>query len=350
MADQYALNCIGPSLILKHSLPLLPKDRRAVFAALSARVGSIGDNRLGGWYAYRTAKAALNQMIRSASIEVSRSHNQAICVALHPGTVATDFTAKYLGRHPSVPPAEAAQNLLSVIDDLTPDQTGQFFDWQGKAVSHGEPPCSGPWRSAERGPVGPAPCRQRQRSDRHGRGDGRGHLCPPPPQENRAGPVGHAPFCGSSARAGLAGGLYQAGRSRRVEIHRRRIDAARQEHGTSTEVLATPPGEWRLIEALQNAPLTVTRLHDDRFIASLDAFNQWAAGRKELRMEYFYREMRRKTGLLMDGDAPAGGKWNFDHDNRKPRQARPVSRQPMQFDAGCDHAEVLDLVAHAVRR
>ena len=134
MADQFALNCIGPSLILKHSLPLLPKDRRAVFAALSARVGSIGDNRLGGWYAYRTAKSALNQMIRSASIELSRSHKQAICVALHPGTVVTDFTAKYLGRHPSVPPAEAAQNLLSVIDDLTPDQTGQFFDWQGKAV------------------------------------------------------------------------------------------------------------------------------------------------------------------------------------------------------------------------
>lgn len=134
MADQFALNCIGPSLILKHSLPLLPKDRRAVFAALSARVGSIGDNRLGGWYAYRTAKAALNQMIRSASIEVSRSHKQAICVALHPGTVATDFTEKYLGRHPSVPPAEAAQNLLSVINDLTPDQTGQFFDWQGKVV------------------------------------------------------------------------------------------------------------------------------------------------------------------------------------------------------------------------
>ena len=73
MADQFALNCIGPSLILKHSLPLLPKDRRAVFAALSARVGSIGDNRLGGWYAYRTAKSALNQMIRSASIELSRS-------------------------------------------------------------------------------------------------------------------------------------------------------------------------------------------------------------------------------------------------------------------------------------
>ena len=134
MADQFALNCIGPSLILKHSLRLLPKDRRAVFAALSARVGSIGDNRLGGWYSYRTAKAALNQMIHTASIEVARTHKQAICVALHPGTVATDFTAKYLGRHPAVPAGDAAQNLLRVIDGLTPDQTGQFFDWKGASV------------------------------------------------------------------------------------------------------------------------------------------------------------------------------------------------------------------------
>ncbi len=134
MADQFALNCIGPSLVLKHSLHLLPKDRRAVFAALSARVGSIGDNRLGGWYAYRTAKAALNQMIHSSAIELARSHKQAICVALHPGTVATDFTAKYVGRHPAVAPEEAAQNLLNVIGDLTPDDSGQFFDWQGKSV------------------------------------------------------------------------------------------------------------------------------------------------------------------------------------------------------------------------
>src|SRR6056297_2366872 len=87
-----------------------------------------------------------------------------------------------------------------------------------------------------------------------------------------------------------------------------------QAHGTS-QVIVTQPGEWRLIEALGNAPLTVTQLPDDRFICSLDEFDQWAEGRKELRMEYFYREMRRKTGLMMEGDKPAGGKWNYDHDN-----------------------------------
>lgn len=134
MQDQFLLNCVGPSLVLKHGLRLLPRDRRAVFAALSARVGSIGDNRLGGWYSYRTAKAALNQMIHGGAIELARSHKQAICVALHPGTVATRFTEKYLGRHPAVPPGEAAANLLNVLDDLTVDDTGQFFDWRGDAV------------------------------------------------------------------------------------------------------------------------------------------------------------------------------------------------------------------------
>jgi len=134
MTDQFALNCVGPSLVLKHAMRLLPRDRRCVFAALSARVGSIGDNGFGGWYSYRTAKAALNQMIHTGAIELARSHREAICVALHPGTVATAFTEKYLGRHPSVPPQEAAQNLLAVIDDLTPAESGQFFDWQGKRV------------------------------------------------------------------------------------------------------------------------------------------------------------------------------------------------------------------------
>ena len=134
MTDQFALNCVGPSLVFKHAMRLLPRDRRCVFAALSARVGSIGDNEFGGWYSYRTAKAALNQMIHTGAIELARSHREAICVALHPGTVATAFTEKYLGRHPSVPPQEAAQNLLAVIDDLTPAESGQFFDWQGKRV------------------------------------------------------------------------------------------------------------------------------------------------------------------------------------------------------------------------
>ena len=134
MLDQFALNCIGPSLVLKHAVRLLPRDRRAVFAALSARVGSIGDNGYGGWYSYRTAKAALNQMIHTGAIELSRSHRSAICVALHPGTVATAFTEKYLGRHPSVTPQEAAQNLGDVIDGLTAEDTGLFYDWQGKRV------------------------------------------------------------------------------------------------------------------------------------------------------------------------------------------------------------------------
>ncbi|MGX0876410.1 NAD(P)-dependent dehydrogenase (short-subunit alcohol dehydrogenase family) [Roseovarius sp. MBR-154] len=134
MMDQFALNCIGPSLVLKHAVRLLPRDGRCVFAALSARVGSIGDNGFGGWYSYRTAKAALNQMIHTGAIELGRSHREAICVALHPGTVQTPFTEKYLGRHPSVPPEEAAQNLLSVIGDLTVEDSGQFFDWQGARV------------------------------------------------------------------------------------------------------------------------------------------------------------------------------------------------------------------------
>lgn len=134
MADQFAVNCIGPALVLKHSLRLLPRRAPCTFATLSARVGSIGDNRLGGWYSYRTAKAALNQMLHSGAIELARSHPQSICVGLHPGTVATEFTAKYAGRHPTVPPGEAAQNLLGVLDGLTPEDSGRVFDWQGKAI------------------------------------------------------------------------------------------------------------------------------------------------------------------------------------------------------------------------
>lgn len=134
LAAQFATNAIGPAMVLKHGVQLLPKDRRSVFAVLTARVGSIGDNRLGGWTSYRAAKAAANQIVRTASVEIARTHKQAIVVALHPGTVATAFTKKYLGRHPSVPPAEAAGNLLAVIDGLGPDNTGQFYDWAGKVV------------------------------------------------------------------------------------------------------------------------------------------------------------------------------------------------------------------------
>ena len=134
MVAQFRLNCVGPSMVLKHAARLLPRDGRAVFAALSARVGSIGDNGFGGWYSSRTAKAALNQMIHTGAIELGRTHKGAICVALHPGTVETALTADYAKGHPTVPAEEAAANLLSVINGLVPEDTGQFFDWQGERV------------------------------------------------------------------------------------------------------------------------------------------------------------------------------------------------------------------------
>jgi NAD(P)-dependent dehydrogenase (short-subunit alcohol dehydrogenase family) len=134
MAQVLAVNTIGPALILRHVARLLPRDRRAVCAVLSARVGSIGDNRIGGWHSYRASKAALNQIVHGAAIEISRTHRQAVCVALHPGTVATPFTAAYAGKHPTVPPSEAARNLIAVMEALTPAQSGGFFDYSGAVV------------------------------------------------------------------------------------------------------------------------------------------------------------------------------------------------------------------------
>ncbi|HEY7776350.1 MAG TPA: SDR family NAD(P)-dependent oxidoreductase [Kineobactrum sp.] len=134
MLAQFMVNTVGPAMVLKHTIRLLPKDRRTVIATLSARVGSIGDNNLGGWYSYRTAKAALNQIVHTSAIELARSHKHSICVALHPGTVQTEFTRKYVGRHPSVPAPEAAQNLLAVIGGLTTAQSGGFYDWAGKVI------------------------------------------------------------------------------------------------------------------------------------------------------------------------------------------------------------------------
>lgn len=134
MADVFAVNTIGPALILRHAARLLPKDRRAVVATLSARVGSIGDNQIGGWHSYRASKAALNQIVHGAAIELGRSHKQSICVALHPGTVATPFTANYAGRHKTVPAPAAAANLLQVIANLTFADTGGFFDYAGERI------------------------------------------------------------------------------------------------------------------------------------------------------------------------------------------------------------------------
>ncbi|MEO0914728.1 MAG: C factor, cell signaling protein, partial [Pseudomonadota bacterium] len=113
---------------------LLARDKRAVFATLSARVGSIGDNRIGGWISYRAAKAAQNQIVRTAAIEMRRRNRESIVVALHPGTVATALSEKYLGRHKSVSPEEAAGNLVRVLHGLTPEHSGGFFDYAGAEI------------------------------------------------------------------------------------------------------------------------------------------------------------------------------------------------------------------------
>ncbi len=134
MLDQFAVNSIGPALVLKHAQRILRRDGRSVFAVLTARVGSIGDNRLGGWISYRAAKAAANQIVRTGAIELSRSHPKSICVAIHPGTVKTSFTENYAGRHPTVEPKEAASNILNVLSALNAKDTGKFYDWAGSKV------------------------------------------------------------------------------------------------------------------------------------------------------------------------------------------------------------------------
>lgn len=135
MAASFAVNTIGPALILKHFLPLMPRDRRAVLAVLSAKVGSIADNRLGGWYSYRASKAALNQVIRTASVELRRTHPKAICVAFHPGTVATPLSHGFAKTGLQVQdPTDAAAALLDSIARLTPADSGAFMDRFGTPI------------------------------------------------------------------------------------------------------------------------------------------------------------------------------------------------------------------------
>lgn len=134
MADQFAINTIGPAMILRQLSRVLPKDHPSKVAVLTARVGSIGDNQMGGWYSYRASKAATNQVVRTAAIEIARSHKQSCVIAYHPGTVATAFTADYQGTHRTVPADEAAQNFLKLLGTLAPQNTGQFYDWTGAMV------------------------------------------------------------------------------------------------------------------------------------------------------------------------------------------------------------------------
>jgi hypothetical protein len=131
MARSFALNAIGPALLMKHLLPLLPRTGKSVFATLSAKVGSISDNHLGGWYSYRASKAALNHLVRTAAIELKRSRPEAICVAIHPGTVDTPLSAPFSRSGPIQSPAESAGAILACLDGLKADSTGGFFDRGG---------------------------------------------------------------------------------------------------------------------------------------------------------------------------------------------------------------------------
>ncbi|WLQ16049.1 SDR family NAD(P)-dependent oxidoreductase [Hahella aquimaris] len=133
----FLANTIGPMLVAKHFLGALSHQRPAVFAALSARVGSISDNRLGGWYAYRSSKAALNMALKTASIEMARRNKQAIVVGLHPGTVASALSAPFLERVPPqqlFTPDQAAGHLMNVIEGLRPEDTGKLFAWDGSEI------------------------------------------------------------------------------------------------------------------------------------------------------------------------------------------------------------------------
>lgn len=138
LARNFAVNAIGPALVARHLLPLMPRGQRTVFAALSARVGSIADNRQGGWYGYRASKAALHQFVRTIAIEDKRRNDRGIVVALHPGTVDTALSKPFQG---NVQPgqlfdaARAAVQLLDVLDGLKPPDSGRIFAWDGAEIA-----------------------------------------------------------------------------------------------------------------------------------------------------------------------------------------------------------------------
>lgn len=137
LARVFAVNALGPALMMRHFLPLMCADRRSVFAVLSARVGSIGDNRLGGWYGYRASKAALNQFLRTAAVEARRRFPETILVALHPGTTDTALSAPFQARVAAdklFSPALAVERMLAVIEGLEASDSGGFLAWDGQTI------------------------------------------------------------------------------------------------------------------------------------------------------------------------------------------------------------------------
>ena len=136
-ARHFAVNATGPALVAQAFLPLFPPQHRAVFAALSARVGSISDNKLGGWHAYRAAKAALNQILRTIAIETARKNPHATILGLHPGTVDTGLSKPFQRNVKTLfTPEQAADQLLAVIDAATPAQSGLLLDWSGEVIPY----------------------------------------------------------------------------------------------------------------------------------------------------------------------------------------------------------------------
>jgi hypothetical protein len=135
MAKNFAVNAIGPALVMKHVLPLMAREGRAVFAVISAKVASLGDNALGGWHSYRASKAALNMYAKNAAIEMARTRPNLIVASLHPGTVDTRLSAPFGKAGLDVrDPATAATDMARVIDALTPAQSGGFFNHKGEAL------------------------------------------------------------------------------------------------------------------------------------------------------------------------------------------------------------------------
>lgn len=137
MAEVFSINTIGPALIAKHVLPLMPRSERFVFAALSARVGSISDNGLGGWHSYRASKAALNMLLKNFALEMGRTHKDGVVVGLHPGTVDSALSQPFQKGLPDgqlTKPVQAAENLLDVLGALDPNQSGKVFDFAGLEV------------------------------------------------------------------------------------------------------------------------------------------------------------------------------------------------------------------------
>lgn len=135
MLRAFQVNSIGPALVAKHFVPLLDRSNPAIFAALSARVGSISDNRLGGWYSYRASKAALNMLIRTLAVELARTHKQAVCVGLHPGTVDTGLSRPFQrAAKQLLSPDDSAAYLVGVLGGLTPAASGSVLAWDGKMV------------------------------------------------------------------------------------------------------------------------------------------------------------------------------------------------------------------------